>query len=388
MFKNGMHIVMAKKITSSIFDRSNGDLYRTPEQIESPIPSEKDLPNWLRHLPSLQSAAIDQMILGGIAMIKVILFAAAILAPLLAVPLEAADSVAGKKVLFVSSYHDGLAGADDIVAGVKEGFQSSGVNLTFTYMDTKRNPSESFAKESALRVKAEIEELRPDIVIASDDAAAKHLIQPYYRDVDLPIVFCGVNWDASVYGFPSRNITGVNEVELVPQMLSLLKVYARGDRMGFLAADNLPEHKNIEFHKKLFGVSYSTGHFVKTFAEYKAAYLQLQKDADLIVMLSPHGITGWNDAEAKTFVLNNATIPSGAMVPWAAPYSLLTFSQILKEQGTLAAGIALRILCGERPFDIPITENTGGKLYINMPIALRLDITFETKLLRLAEVIR
>jgi hypothetical protein len=105
-------------------------------------------------------------------------------------------------------------------------------------------------------------------------------------------------------------------------------------------------------------------------------------------MLSPSGITGWDDAEAKAFVLKNATIPSGSMVPWAAPYSLLTFSQILKEQGTLASGIALRILRGERPMDIPITENTGGKLYINLPIAMRLGITFETKLLRLAEFIR
>ena len=321
-------------------------------------------------------------------MIKEILLVATALAALLAVPLEAAESVAGKKVLFVSSYHDGLAGADDVVTGAREGFQGSGVKMTLTYMDTKRNPAESFAKESALRVKAEIEKLRPDIVIASDDAAAKYLIQPYYRDVALPIVFCGVNWDASVYGFPYRNATGVKEMELVPQMLRLLKVYARGDRMGFLAADNLSERKNIEFHKKLFGLSYSTGYFVKTFAEYKAAYLKLQKESDLIVMLSPSGISGWNDAEAKTFVLKNASIPSGAMVPWAAPYSLLTFSQILKEQGTLASGIALRILRGERPTDIPITENIGGKLYINMPIATRLGITFETKLLRLAEIIR
>lgn len=321
-------------------------------------------------------------------MIREILFVAVALTWLLVVPLGAADSVVGKKVLFVSSYHDGLTGADDVVAGIKEGFYGSGVKMTFTYMDTKRNPSESFAKEAALRVKAEIEKLRPDIVIASDDAAAKYLIQPYYRDVDLPIVFCGVNWDASVYDFPRRNVTGVNEVELVPQMLRLLKVYARGDRMGYLAADTLPERKNIEFHKKLFGLSYSTGYFVKTFAEFKAAYLQLQKEADLIVMLSPSGISEWDDGEAKAFVLENAVIPSGAMVPWAAPYCLLTFSQILKEQGTLASGIALRILRGERPAEIPITENTGGKLYINMPIAMRLGITFETKLLRLAEFVQ
>lgn len=321
-------------------------------------------------------------------MMKAILFAVTALVMLATAPLEAAASLAGKKVLFVSSYHDGLAGADDVVAGVREGLQGSGVEVTLIYMDTKRKSEESFAKEAALRVKARIDSLRPDLVIASDDAAAKYLIQPYYRDAALPIVFCGVNWDASVYGFPYRNVTGVKEMELVPQMLRLLKVYARGDRMSFLAADNISERKNIEFHKKLFGLSYSAGYFVKTFAEYKAAYLKLQQEADLIVMLSPSGITGWDDAEAKRFVAENASIPSGAMVPWAAPFSLLTLSQILKEQGTLASNIALRILRGERPSDIPITENTGGKLYINMPIAMHLGITFESKLLRLAEIIR
>ncbi len=321
-------------------------------------------------------------------MIRLILMAIATLATLSAIPLDAAESLARKKVLFVSSYHDGLAGADDVVAGAREGFQGSGVEMTLIYMDTKRNPTESFAREAALRVKAKIEALRPDLVIASDDAAAKYLIQPYYRDVDLPIVFCGVNWDASVYGFPYRNVTGVKEVELVPQMLRLLKVYARGERMGFLAADNISERKNIEFHKKLFGLSYSAGYFVKSFAEFKAAYRKLQKEVDLVVMLSPAGISGWDDAEAKTFVAENASIPSGAMVPWVAPYSLLTLSQILKEQGLLASGMALRILRGERPTDIPITENTGGKLYINMPIAMRLGITFESKLLRLAEIVR
>ena len=91
----------------------------------------------------------------GLTLMKEILFVAVALTGLLAVPLEAADSVAGKKVLFVSSYHDGLDGADDVVAGIKEGFQGSGVKLTFTYMDTKRNPSESYAKESALRVRTE-----------------------------------------------------------------------------------------------------------------------------------------------------------------------------------------------------------------------------------------
>jgi hypothetical protein len=32
---------------------------------------------------------------------------------------------------------------------------------------------------------------------------------------DLPVVFVGVNWDASPYGYPTANVTGSVEVELI-----------------------------------------------------------------------------------------------------------------------------------------------------------------------------
>ena len=41
------------------------DLNRTLKQIESSVQSVKERPNWLRHSPGSQAAAIDQMILEG-----------------------------------------------------------------------------------------------------------------------------------------------------------------------------------------------------------------------------------------------------------------------------------------------------------------------------------
>ncbi len=46
-------------------------------------------------------------------------------------------------------------------------------------MDTKRNTSEEFKQEAALKAKALIESSNPDVVIVSDDNAVKCLVQPY-----------------------------------------------------------------------------------------------------------------------------------------------------------------------------------------------------------------
>ncbi len=78
-----------------------------------------------------------------------------------------------------------------------------------------------------------IDSWQPDVVIASDDNASKYLIAPYYKGGDLPFVFCGLNWDASVYGFPAKNVTGMVEVAQIPQLLEVLKRHAKGDRESY-----------------------------------------------------------------------------------------------------------------------------------------------------------
>lgn len=102
-------------------------------------------------------------------------------------------------------------------------------------MDTKRNKSDDFIKEVALKAKNIIETFKPDVVIAADDNASKYLIEPYYKNASLPFVFCGVNWDASVYGYPYRNVTGMVEVAGAKKLVDLLKDFVKGGKVGLLA---------------------------------------------------------------------------------------------------------------------------------------------------------
>jgi hypothetical protein len=54
----------------------------------------------------------------------------------------------------------------------------------------------------------------PAVVIASDDDASEYRSVFHFKNADLPLVFCGVYSDASEYGYPCANVTGM--VAVVP----------------------------------------------------------------------------------------------------------------------------------------------------------------------------
>jgi hypothetical protein len=172
----------------------------------------------------------------------------------------------GKKILFIDSYHEGCACSDGI---------TSGVELKVIRMDTKRNAGDVFKKEAAFKAKAVIESFKPDVVIAVGDNDSKYLIMAYYKDADLPFVFCGVNWDAGDYGYPYKNATGMVEITPIPQIIAQLRACAKGDRIGFLAPDILTAHKEVDNYRKVFGYDV-TNYFAKYFGDWKKGFSELQ----------------------------------------------------------------------------------------------------------------
>ncbi|MBK7543634.1 MAG: ABC transporter substrate binding protein [Candidatus Competibacter sp.] len=280
----------------------------------------------------------------------------------------------GKKILYINSYHVGYEGSDPITQGIEAVLKKYPIELQIIYMDTKRNPAEDFSQAAALKAKAVIEEFRPDVVIASDDNASKYLIMPYYKDAELPFVFCGVNWDASVYGFPYKNVTGMIEVALVSEIFRHLKKYAKGNRIGFIAGDTLSERKNLEYYIKRFDIEFSKIYFATTFEEWKQSYLKLQDEVDMAMMTSHVGIVDWNDQEARAFAENHVKIPIGTEHRWSIPFALVGVAKDFEEMGAWSAYAALKILDGVAPSKIPITANKKGQLLFNVRMAEKLGI--------------
>jgi ABC-type uncharacterized transport system substrate-binding protein len=297
-----------------------------------------------------------------------------------------AQSLSGKKVLHVDAYHEGYPWSDGIVKGVQDALKGSGAEVKVVRMDTKRNTTESYAKEAGEKVKALIESYHPDVVIVADDNATRHLLMPFYKDAALPFVFCGINWDASIYGLPYKNATGMIEVALITQLIDTMKGYAKGTRVGLLTSDVETEHKDALYYKKLFNITFSSERFVKSFAEWKEAYKSMQNDVDIIVVSNNAGITGWNEAEAASWAQSHAKVPTGTIYDFMMPYAMIGMAKSAEEQGIWSAQTAMKILAGASPSSIPVTQNKKEELMLNVKIASKAGIVFKPALVANAKI--
>jgi hypothetical protein len=307
---------------------------------------------------------------------------------LLATPTSAAAvEVKGKKVLFVNSYHAGYAWSDGEERGARGVLGPAGVELRFFRMDTKRHQGSAFSRQAAELARAEIAAYRPDLVIVADDPAVGFLLAPYYRDAALPFVFCGVNWDAAKYGLPFGNTTGMVEIGLVRLVLDGLRPHARGERVGFLSADSETERIEAPYYKKALGLTFEKQQLVRTMAEWRQAFVEMQGRVDLLLLGNIAGINDWNEAEMTAFVREHSRIPSGAMFDHMMHYAMLGFTKVPEEQGAWAGRAALEILQGKPPGAIRVTANQQARILINKRLAARAGVNFRPEQLRSAELV-
>ena len=293
----------------------------------------------------------------------------------------------GKKVVYVNSYHEGYPWSDAIESGLHKVFDGTGVELKIIRLDTKQHPDPAFGKSAGESAWSEIQAYQPDVVITSDDNAQKYLVVPFMKNGNIPVIFNGVNWDASGYGYPTANITGMVEVELPDQLVQLLKSYAKGQRLGYITIDTETERKVVDiYNQRFFGGQMKT-YWVKTQDEFKTAFLTAQQEVDILFVGNNAGSDKWDEKEMKQFILNNSSIPTGSINDWMAPYSLLTLAKSGEEQGEWSAQTALAILGGKSPADIPLAENKRGQLIVNLDLADKLGIVFAPSLLKNAIIL-
>ena len=293
------------------------------------------------------------------------------------------------KILYIDSYHAEYPWSAGITSSIQKVLSDrADIELKITRMDTKRNISEDFKRAAALKVKKLIEAWRPDIVIASDDNASKYLVAPYYRNSNLPFVFCGINGSAKPYGFPTKNITGMVEVALVEEGVKALRSLTnKNQRIGFIAADVTSTHQILDYGRTLVDIPSERVHFVTTMEQWQSAYMQLQRTADILIVGPWHGISGWDEKENVEFILENSRIPSVSFYNYMYQYSLLSFGTIAEEQGEYAARTALAILAGDNPANIPVAHNHKAKILLNMKLAKKLGVKFPLTLVQNASFI-
>ena len=147
------------------------------------------------------------------------------------------------------------------------------------------------------------------------------LLSSPYADADDPeIKECFPNG-------PKRTI-GMVEVTLVKELVGKLRDYARGERIGFLTADSETERIEGPYYKKQLGLAFTAERYVKTMAEWKEAFVQMQGQVDALFFGNYAGISDWNEAEAAAFVVANSKVVSGGVYDYMMPPTLETMASL------------------------------------------------------------
>ena len=275
-------------------------------------------------------------------------------------------TVLADKCLFVSSYHSGYAWSDGVERGIRSVLEDKCEIRQFN-MDTKRNKSPEHMKKTGLEVKQLIDSWKPDIVITADDNAAKYVIQAYYKDHEIPFVFCGVNWTADEYGFPYSNVTGMVEVAPIYPLLEKVKdLIPDAKRAIYLGANTVTEKKNLARFEKALGKYdiHLDSALADTMYDWLNSYTRAQQ-YDFIIVGSNSGIHNWD----RERVVNAIKTPSKKLSVtnhgWMMPYTMLGFTKVPEEQGEWAAQAAMSILDGVEIAKIAIVPNRKWDIWTN-----------------------
>jgi ABC-type uncharacterized transport system substrate-binding protein len=222
--------------------------------------------------------------------------------------------------------------------------------------------------------------LKPDVVITSDDNAAKYLIVPHLLDKEIPVVFSGINWTVDEYGFPASNVTGIVEIAPIKPMLKEGVRMAgipedHPIRIAYLGASTLSEIKNFSRVKTTAESLEMTVDRIlaEDFDEWKEG-LELAQTYDLVVMGSSSGIAKFSEQEASAWAEKTTRTLSLTNHEWMMPYAAIGYTKVAEEHGEWAAASAIAILNGVRAIDIPLVTNRRWDTWTNEALLLELGI--------------
>jgi len=288
----------------------------------------------------------------------------------------------GERILVVTSYHKAYEWQKGLVRGIESVL--AGADIRYVDLDTKLHYEQGPARaKEAFDVWARF---KPRVVIATDDNAQSMFVVPYLLNkVDTPVVFCGVNDDASKYGYPGSNVTGVIERTHYGETISFARLILPDmENVVVLYNDNPTNQVHIERirrEKDRYAARISAFISVATVPEALAVVKNFDADVDAILSLA---FTGIKDADGRSLefkeflpLLNAAW---GKPVLGTSRYqvehgALCAVAKSAPEQGRRAAEMVRRILDGTPVASLPLDANRTGRRVINVFVARSLGIS-------------
>ncbi|WP_151733574.1 ABC transporter substrate binding protein [Paenibacillus tengchongensis] len=275
-----------------------------------------------------------------------------------------------QNVLILHSYQKGFAWTDDQSAGIEEQLKKAGsIPVIYSeYMDWKRYPSTGSLEHFYQMIRFKYQDVHLDAVITTDDAALNFAMK-YRRELlnDAPIVFSGINELGAASLQEQDNLTGVIEsiapaqtvklaLEINPALRRVYVVYDNTE--SGLSTGQMVMDQIAALQPKLEVVP------MNSLSNEEILEQASSLSADSIVLMT----TYYSDStgritEFERFsgeLAEHSSVPVYHIYDFGLNHGAFGGSLISgRIQGQTAAGLALRVLSGERAGDIPFVAGSS-----------------------------
>jgi ABC-type uncharacterized transport system substrate-binding protein len=288
-----------------------------------------------------------------------------------------------KKVFLAFSYHPEYEWAKEEMEGVNSVFKGKSIITESFYLDTKRHTDREWKESVSAEALRKIDFFSPDVVIVFDDNACE-LVAKKLVGTDMPVIFCGMNKNPEDYGFPEKNVTGVTEIEHPVKSMAFLREIVPGIEKIVMMNDDSPTSKG--FISKMMNQEKLPDdleiHSTNNYAEWKDLVLKNQQEGNALALFSYFTIkdeSGTESVEQDSvllWTLENSRLPECAIFDFTVTKGALCgVTSDGFTQGKMAADMALEVLNGKIPEEIPVVTPHKGKYVVNGKRARELGLT-------------
>jgi ABC-type uncharacterized transport system substrate-binding protein len=310
-------------------------------------------------------------------------------------------------VYVATSYDPGrFAWSRDVIGGIVQEMAHGGMKKGVDYqmvtetMAALTNTTPEQMQTQANRILADIRDRRPDLVFTLDDDALKWI---GLKLDDIPVVFTGVNGNPRRYlasekidslEKPGHNLTGVYQTTYYRQSLLLIKKLVPSARTFAVITDKTTTGRTLleslkAVDKASLPLQWKDSFISDQFSQWEAKIKAWQNQVDAVFLLSANAVL---DGQGKRMTMKQAIewIAAHSALPDAACWTEQVQDGILvsaaddgTQQGRFSAALALKIIAGAAPGELPISTPPNGVPALNVTRSKNLSISPPQELMSL-----
>lgn len=286
------------------------------------------------------------------------------------------------RLLFIHSYERDYSWTTEQIVGINRVLEGkNNYIIREHFLDTKKNDYDEYLKRSEREVRALIKQWKPNVIIATDDNAQILAGQYFVDNPKIKIVFTGVQGDLAEYNYASAdNVTGITESvppRAIKETLNELNRSLGSDLKRIFFVTHSTSHSRfvVENMQNFYWGDYEmvSAAEYKTFNDWKAAVLEAEETADILLIGGYKSLTDDENNELKVpyqEVLewtdeNSSLLKIGARGVYVEDGGMIAVGASPYEQGEVAAQMAIALLDNNKKIEeLPVQESQQYLIYM------------------------